>query len=436
MSDLTVLYYSSCTEDERLEWHARNNVLRNKGNLPLVSVTQKPAKDFGENICVGEHFNCYGNEFRQIQIGLRAVKTKYVITAEADVLYPPEYFQFEPKNRNFYRYANVWLHFVRPGVTKPPVAFFKQYSDGAQIVKTKYWLMLLDKAMGKETEWYTKENAPRKLYKLETDPKNTWTSNIPVLSFKTLNNIGRYTTYSTKEVKPQTELPYWGNLGKLMKKVFRPLPVPVTPPARTETLSYVLQKYNIDLNQKSPFVLPVNRLVDLPELFKELNFKSGAEIGVLNGVFSEILCQTNPHAKIYSIDAWQFYPLAKNFRKPHHYPPIYESAKARLAPYKNNIIIRKWSMDALNDFADESLDFVFIDADHRFEAITNDIAQWSKKVRKGGIISGHDYHGRTEFVHVNDVVNAWTAAHYIHPWFVLRSPVSKHEDSWFWVKEK
>jgi predicted O-methyltransferase YrrM len=46
---------------------------------------------------------------------------------------------------------------------------------------------------------------------------------------------------------------------------------------------------------------------------------------------------------------------------------------------------------AADDFLDNSLDFVYIDAGHRFDDVVQDIIKWTKKVRKGGIISGHDY---------------------------------------------
>ena len=49
-------------------------------------------------------------------------------------------------------------------------------------------------------------------------------------------------------------------------------------------------------------------------------------------------------------------------------------------------------MDAVKDFADKSLDFVFIDGHHGYDYIKEDIREWSKKVRKGGIVSGHDYY--------------------------------------------
>ena len=193
------------------------------GDLPLVSVTQEPAPGFGHNICVGRHHPCYGNEFRQIQIGLRAVKTDYVITAEADCLYPPEYFKFQPTSGDCYRYGNVWLNYVRPQENSSPkaqVAFFKKYSDSSQIVRKDFWLDFISKMIGNEERWFDEKDKPKKTPTPETKTEFTWTSESPVITFKTLKNVSRFSSIiSTKEIKPLTDLPYWGNISKLKKEM-------------------------------------------------------------------------------------------------------------------------------------------------------------------------------------------------------------------------
>jgi hypothetical protein len=53
--------------------------------------------------------------------------------------------------------------------------------------------------------------------------------------------------------------------------------------------------------------------------------------------------------------------------------------------------IRKPSVEAAADFQDESVDIVFIDGDHDYQPVKDDIAAWIPKVKNGGLITGHDY---------------------------------------------
>ncbi len=207
------------------------------------------------------------------------------------------------------------------------------------------------------------------------------------------------------------------------------------------TLEYICEKYNIDLKEKSPFEINCGRWRILPRLIKELDFKVGAEIGVQKGYWTATLFRYNPDLKMYSIDGWTAYSNYMDIREQELHDEYYEKAKEAIKGYDCKLI-KKLSMDAVGDFEDESLDFVYLDGNHAFEYITNDIAEWSKKVRKDGLIMGHDYwsnrekkerHSRISICsHVEDVVKAWAHSHWIHPWFVLDGNPSK---SWMWVKE-
>ena len=122
----------------------------------------------------------------------------------------------------------------------------------------------------------------------------------------------------------------------------------------------------------------------LPDFFKELGFKTGAEIGVWEGEFTEKFCRAG--FKMYGIDPW----IARGSQNQHQQNARYGRTLALLSPAKCELI-RKTSMEAVKDFEDNSLDFVYIDGDHRYANVLEDIIEWSKKVRSGGVVSGHDY---------------------------------------------
>ena len=66
------------------------------------------------------------------------------------------------------------------------------------------------------------------------------------------------------------------------------------------------------------------------------------------------------------------------------------------------------------NYEDESLDFVFIDGSHKYEDVVNDIKAWLPKVKKGGILSGHDY---IDFDDVKRAVhNVLGENNYSDPW--------------------
>lgn len=217
------------------------------------------------------------------------------------------------------------------------------------------------------------------------------------------------------------------------------------------TLKFIAKRYNLDLSQKSPITLHASRFHELPKLFRKLGFKVGAEIGVSRGYYSKILLRSIPNLKLYGIDPWlkyEGYIELNNAQGQQTTDENLDVAMKRLSPYKNMIFVRKFSMDAVKEFADNSLDFVFIDGNHSFEFVVNDIAEWSKKVKVGGIIAGHDFwhsaDGKGWLIHnptseellklcqVDDAVIGWTNANRIKPWFLLSGDKCK---TWFWVKQ-
>ena len=180
---------------------------------------------------------------------------------------------------------------------------------------------------------------------------------------------------------------------------------------------------------------------DLPQLFKDMGFKVGLEIGTHQGEYTEKLCQSG--LQIYTVDPWKgFKGQGGQQRYDEIQETYHQNAIQRLSKYTNCTILRKTSMEALEDFGDGSLDFVYIDGDHNFRHASADILEWSKKVKKGGIISGHDYwntspHANNIICHVKSVVDAYTKLFEIENWYITgeNKPNSfQIKKSWLWVK--
>lgn len=165
----------------------------------------------------------------------------------------------------------------------------------------------------------------------------------------------------------------------------------------------------------------------LAELLGELKYNKGAEIGVRRGRYSMILCRNNPDLHLTCVDGW--HPYDRKYNKERQ-DRIYGEAVENLSSY-NVTILRKKSMDALNEFEDGSLDFVCIDGNHKFDYVCPDIIFWSQKVRKNGIVACHDYYG-FGWSGVMKAVDAYTFCHHIDPWYVTK----ELEPTAFWVKPK
>jgi hypothetical protein len=147
-----------------------------------------------------------------------------------------------------------------------------------------------------------------------------------------------------------------------------------------------------DMSRKPPIALPHMKRTHLAMLFNDLGYRTGAEIGVCWGSYSRCLSVNNPEATIYSIDPWEVYPEYLEDYTEEKMERIYAIARKKLEG-TGCVIIRKFSMDAVKDFDDASLDFVYIDANHEFQHVTNDIAEWSKKVRPGELCQVTTSHG-------------------------------------------
>lgn len=121
---------------------------------------------------------------------------------------------------------------------------------------------------------------------------------------------------------------------------------------------------------------------------------SGIEIGVRDGAYAECILENSQLSKLYLCDPWRYLDDYKDVCNTNDETRENDfiRTKERLIRFKDRIeILRMLSEDASKLFSDSSLDFVYIDANHDYKYVLNDIQNWYPKVRKGGMIAGHDF---------------------------------------------
>jgi len=122
-----------------------------------------------------------------------------------------------------------------------------------------------------------------------------------------------------------------------------------------------------------------------PALHGLKNMKNiiGLEIGVLYGVHAKHILETYDIKTLHIIDPFDL--LEDN---PDNLEGI---CMSYLRPYEDKLKVYKgFSEDAI-DITPNNLDFVYIDGDHSYKGVIYDIIHYYHKVRKGGILGGHDY---------------------------------------------
>lgn len=135
----------------------------------------------------------------------------------------------------------------------------------------------------------------------------------------------------------------------------------------------------------------------------------GAEIGVFKGDFSKLILKYAKPNRVHFIDVWwtlygEYYPdwgEYTNYGKLSTYK-AYDIFLNNIKPYKGNIDIQIHTgndIDILNNFPDNYFDWVYIDSSHEYEHTYNELVLLDKKIKRDGIICGHDYVNDINHIH-------------------------------------
>lgn len=156
----------------------------------------------------------------------------------------------------------------------------------------------------------------------------------------------------------------------------------------------------------------------------------GAEIGVLHGSLSLIIMQSWNGQCLHLIDPWcrqdpEIYTEPTNDQD---WGDNLRVVRQRMEPFGSRVnIVQSLSKEASKQFKTGQLDWVYIDANHKYENVLEDLMAWAPKVKSGGLISGHDY-GDNDVCPVKKAVDSFLKKTKIGP----ISGLSQCSSFWLW----
>ncbi len=142
------------------------------------------------------------------------------------------------------------------------------------------------------------------------------------------------------------------------------------------------------INHRAPYLSFISWALNV-------DVKKIAEIGVNKGETSRLLRHLFPEAKLFLIDPWavtQEYiqsgsPIS---RKTKHYEKAFQIVQEHFCNDPATTILRMTSRNAASHVPND-FDLIFIDGNHEYCQVKEDILSWLPKIRVGGILAGHDY---------------------------------------------
>ena len=171
--------------------------------------------------------------------------------------------------------------------------------------------------------------------------------------------------------------------------------------------------------QKSPFRFGTH----LDRLFSCDEAIVGVEVGVHQGIHAKKMLQSHCRLHLHGIDLWEKHVerdsdyltspgvMPAQFRDIEKAKEWHRIAEEAVAPFGGRCELHCMSSAEFASVTiDDSLDFVYIDADHSYDGCMRDLKLWQSKVMQGGIIAGHDY----QYPPVKEAVDKFFIEHEVY----------------------
>ena len=181
-------------------------------------------------------------------------------------------------------------------------------------------------------------------------------------------------------------------------------------------------------NKRHPPALEVRGMVTFISKLNKVNLV-GVEIGVLYGIHADAMLRTLSIQKLYLVDPYITYPEYLDITSPFGWNAE-RHANTLFQPFQDKIVkLKKFSADAVSEIPNE-LDFVYIDGNHAYEYAKQDIELYWPKLKKGGVLGGHDYYNQGKAREVKKAVDEFIEKNKLE----LHTSVGGHECDWWVVK--
>ena len=163
------------------------------------------------------------------------------------------------------------------------------------------------------------------------------------------------------------------------------------------------------------------------------------EVGVWKGDFSKQILNISSPNLLVLVDSWTFddkvrgcapqvdgeEPLNQNF-----FDQAKKDTYNKFENFQNVNILDLNSFDASSNYEDNFFDYIYIDAEHTYEAVTNDLNVWYPKLKKNGTLFGDDYYWREEddTLSLHKAYQEFILKNQIKKWCVFKSQITIIKD--------
>lgn len=144
----------------------------------------------------------------------------------------------------------------------------------------------------------------------------------------------------------------------------------------------------ITVSDRESFLRELNKLLPVNNVC--------CELGVFHGDFSNAILETLNPKKLVLVDPFQInqkkYEDGLTTAYSHEFDYVELLKRFQEQIFSKQVVVnKKYSYDAVKDYIDSSFDLIYIDASHLYEDVKKDLNDWLSKLKKNGIIAGHDY---------------------------------------------